>query len=255
MSRIKTPPAKTRRGKTTETPASRQRTPRKKAAKVTTPHEPSPVVASPSAAKGVDQTIADAFASWKAGAQISTLAGTIGVKRSKLRRNFIALAGGKPAFKSLRESGAGGSAEPFGGKRATGGRIVGTIATAHDDSRVPRTDHMRASEGWSVRRVWKPVAVEIKEVGRITSRELVATVHISPDGDEYVKARASEPADLIYESSEFTGRFRRYEESKLGKKLAKDEREAEKTIERGEHAIKRTRERKRKAKLARKVSA
>lgn len=212
--------------------------------------------ASPKKTTTVDAKIAHAFESWKKGEQISTLAASpeLKVKRSKLRRLFIQLAGGKPAFKALREQGAGGSVEPFGGKRASG-RVVGSIAPAHDDSKVQTISSMKASEGWSVRRVWKATTVDIDKVGRVPTRELIATVHVSPDGDEYVEARASEPADLIYVASDFTRRLRRYEESKLGKKIAKQERETEKLVERGEHGIKRTRERKRKAKLARKGKA
>lgn len=187
------------------------------------------------AAKAPDAKIADAFASWKGGEQISVLASKIGVKRSKLRRHFIQLAGGKPAFKSLRETGAGGSAEPFGGKRATG-RVVGAIAPTIDDSKVPRIKQAPTSEGWTWRRL-RPHGDDL--------------IFISPDGVEYVRALPSQTADLIHDGTLQHGlnaiRLRKLDVSKVAKK----ERKQEKTIERGEIAIKRTRERKRKAKLAR----
>jgi hypothetical protein len=251
--------------KTKKTPATKAGARKKKkrsvivqalADAITSARNPKPKRA-PKADTSVRDTMLAAFEAWKGGKQISVIAGEVGVKRSKLRRNFIQIAGDKAEFQKLRQAGAGGSVEPFGGKRATGGRVVGSISV--DDSKVPRIASAKASEGWSVRRVWRPRLVEIKEgrevLGTTEARELVAEVHIAPTGEEYVDALPSEPADLIYTRTEpfaMTRRFRLYSESKLAKRIDKEGRREEKTVERGEVALERTRERKRKQKEARK---
>lgn len=95
------------------------------------------LVVTPDALKpGVATPLSEAFRRWKdENAQISVLASELNIKRSKLRRTLIAMAGGKEQFRALRSTGAGGTAEPFGGKRAVG-RTRETIA--NDDSSVQR---------------------------------------------------------------------------------------------------------------------
>lgn len=216
-------------------PAKRQPKPAKAEPKVKTAPPAAKATSSSRAGKADDPRIATAFASWQAGAQISTLATETGVKRSKLRRLFIALAGGKPKFQALRETGAGGSVEPFGGKRAVRQAGVSVVASI-DDSKVPRIMRAPTSEGWTWRRL------------RPHSDDLV---FVSPEGVEFVRALPSQEAHLVYDGTRQHGlasiRLRKLD----GSKIAKRERKEQKTLERGEAAIERTRTRKRKAKLAR----
>jgi hypothetical protein len=190
--------------------------------------------ASPPAA--TNDVFAQAFASWKAGVQIHALAASLGLKRSKLRRRLIQIAGGKEAFRSFRTSGAGGTVEAFGGKRATGGRTKEAIE--QDDSRVQQLTRgdMRL-EHW--RHEW------------LRSPFGSFPVLVSPDGlTKYSRANATERADLILDS-QTPGlaliRLKKLSDSALAR-LAKQE---EKNVERGEAAIERTRARKRSAKQAR----
>lgn len=198
---------------------------------------------------GADDATTQAFADWQSGTQLSVLAARLNMKRSRLRRSFTLLAGGKAQFKAMRSEGAGGTAEPFGGKRATGGKRAEVVAA--DDKKVPIIDSMKASDGWSTRRIWQPRNVTIKDVGTVSARELAAIVHISPDGTEYVECRtASEKADFRRESPITPGtfiRFRKFESSPVAKKVAHHE----KLVERGEKSLERTRTRKRAAKQAR----
>lgn len=129
------------------------------------------------------KAILDAFGAWQGGAHISDLSSKTGVKRSKLRRLLIGLAGGKEAFKKMRADGAGGQVELFGGKRAQPGARIGI-----DDAKVPVIKHCKLSAGWQFRleRTANPGNIPI---------------HTSPDGIEYVTAKSTERADLIVDHS------------------------------------------------------
>lgn len=173
------------------------------------------------------------FERWKNGEQLFALASESELKRSKLRRIFQTLAGGKESFRALRNSGAGGSVEPFGGKRA-GPRT--TESREADDSKVPTIKQALKADGWT----W-----EIDHRGAVSRM-----IHIDPTGAQYVQAGMAEKADLIYQSS-IPGilplRLRRVEKSKV---VAKTKKEVEQ-IERGEANLDRKAERKRAAKQAR----
>jgi hypothetical protein len=199
--------------------------------------------------KPVDDAMKSAFEDWKGGTSLGALATRLSVKRSQVRRALTLLAGGKAEFKALRATGAGGSVEPFGGKRASGGKRAEVVAA--DDKKVPIVESMKASEGWRTRRLWAPRNVTIKDVGTVSAREQVGIVHIAPDGTEYVECRtASEKADLRRPSGVNHGtflRFRLFESSPVAKKVAHHE----KLVARGEKALERTRTRKRAAKQAR----
>jgi hypothetical protein len=204
------------------------------------------------ASSPLEAQYAESFEAWKNGAQISALVAKTGLARPKLRRELIVRAGGVAGFKALRAEGAGGKAEPFGGKRATGGAPRATLVAAND-KKVPVIDGMPRSKGWTTRRLWRPKHVVVKDVGTIEAREQVGTVHIAPDGIEYVECRTSaEPADLRVPSNLFPGeffRFRRFESSPVAKKLAHHEREVAKGEKLLEHRakVKRTKREARKA--------
>lgn len=174
------------------------------------------------------------FERWKNGEQLFALAAESGFKRSKLRRIFQQLAGGKESFRALRNSGAGGSVEPFGGKRA-GPRTA--EVRAQDDSKVPTIGQALKADGWTF---------EVDHRGAVSRM-----VHIDPTGAQYVQAGMAEKADLIFRSLKFPDlppmRLRRVETSRL---VAQTEKKL-KEIEHGEIALERTRERKRKAKQSR----
>jgi hypothetical protein len=203
---------------------------------VATPKTKTPAKAS----SPLEAQYAESFEAWKNGAQISTLVAKTGLARPKLRRELIVRAGGVAGFKALRAEGAGGKAEPFGGKRATGGAPRATLVAAND-KKVPTIESMKASDGWTVRRLWAPKLVKVKEGDKservIEAREQIGTVHISPKGVEYVECRtAAEPADLRRPSSVNHGtyiRFRKFESSPVAKKVAQHER----TIKHGEKLI------------------
>ena len=64
------------------------------------------------------QAFDKAFTRWKAGEQISVLAGELGVRRGALRRQLRRRAGGQAAFKALRNTGAGGVRASLGERPA-----------------------------------------------------------------------------------------------------------------------------------------
>jgi hypothetical protein len=194
---------------------------------------------------------------WKKGEQLHALSAASGIKRSKLRRVLIAAAGGKDAFRALRAQGAGGRAEPFGGKRRTAG------APSIDDSQVK---HVKSSKRWTCRREWEPRIVTIKGKdkdgrrveGKHAWRELKAMIFISPKGNEYVQALGTEKADLIVTPAGLPPvRLRKYATSAVARRA----KEVEKERERGEAALKRISARKqarraeRKAKKAKRAEA
>ena len=202
---------------------------------------------------------AEAFESWKNGAQISTLVKETGFPRPRLRRELIVRAGGVAGFKALRAQGAGGKAEPFGGKRASGGTrrktADGIVVPNADDKNVPIIESMRRSDGWSVRRLWAPklVTLRLPDGNRqLEAREQVGIVHIAPDGAEYVECRTpNEKADLRRESPINPGtylRFRLFESSPVAKKLA----QTEKLVEQGNEAHEARKQKKREAREAKK---
>jgi len=178
------------------------------------------------------------FERWKRGERLFELAAESGLKRSKLRRTFAQLAGGKEKFRELRAtSGAGGKVEHFNGKRATG--------PVMDDTGVPVV-RMSKENGWTCD--W----IEAARLG-------IPLVMISPKNRKYVLAADTEKADLIHRAAKDQwerpsfkpARLRRMDESRLVKK-AKTKVDA---VERGEAAIKRTRAKKRAARKARRRSA
>lgn len=178
--------------------------------------------------------VTNAFSDWQKGAMISELADKTGVKRSKLRRLFIQLAGGKPQFKTLRAAGAGGKAEPFGGKRAVGRSNGASI----DDSKVRVITSCKKSEGWKFR----------------LDRGLHTEVHTSPDGTDYIEAKASEKADLIV-SHDAKGLSPTRLRQLAGSNLVKHVKHHEKLVERGQKAHRAKRAAKRAQRRVRKGGA
>lgn len=189
------------------------------------------------APKPVANPLAAFFERWKAGEQLATLAHEANVKRSKFRRGLIQLAGGKPAFKALRAAGAGGVTEPFGGKRATGGRTKEVIAL--DDSKAR---HVSASEREHWTHEHKPGV------------SAYYVVMIAPDGKRYVKAGPTERADVVFDLDVPGIPPARYK-LETEASLAKKEKQEQKLIEKGEQALKATRAKKRAAKAARKAKS
>ena len=183
--------------------------------------------------------ILGAFGRWRdEHVQLSVLAAELNVRRSKLRRSFAAIAGGKDKFRELRAAGAGGTAEPFGGKRATGGRTK--VVIANDDAKAIQLDRDGAKEaGWKTNG-WLRTAL-----GSFPILE-------GPDGTQYIVAKSTERADLVYHLG-IVGvpPVRMKELTKAS--LAKQTKAAEREVEKGEAALKRTRARKRSAKVARKA--
>lgn len=174
-------------------------------------------------------------------------------KRGKFRRAFIALAGGKANWQQQRDAGAGGTREPFGGKRAAPGPKL-------DDSQVKRlTPKTGRLKGWTFHLVREPVNIKVKDADGAahgaTVWQPVATVYTSPSGNDYVNAKHSEKADLIIRYRAKYGsplgdkdvRLRRFTTSSVKRKMDQNEKE----LERGEAALKRIRKAKREKKLAR----
>lgn len=198
------------------------------------------------------------FARWKSGESLTTLfreaaANGFAGKKGKFRRAIQAEAGGKEKFKQLRDDGAGGKAEPFGGKRAAPGPKL-------DDSKVkvitPKGPRLK---GWHFRLLRESKKIKVKLDGEIHEGIVSAPkemIYISPSGNEYVKATDAERADLIIQYLAKHGsplgdcriRFKKFESSRVAKQLDQHE----KDLERGEAALKRIRKEKRAKKLARK---
>lgn len=172
---------------------------------------------------------------WKGGERISDLAEKYGIKRSRLRRLIQKAVGGKDAFRSLREKGAGGTTEPFGGKR--GGGYV-----APDDSKVKVIHEAKTSKGWRSEVMYVPAGPSLKSVSKF----------INPKGVEYVEASGAEPADLIFQSK-IPGvppvRLRKLEGSRVAKRKSK----REKQVKEGMEALVRKRRKKAEKRKERKV--
>jgi len=134
--------------------------------------------------------LATFLARWQAGEQLSVLATESGMKRSAFRRQLTKLLGGKSAFKAARAQGAGGTHRATPPRRDSGTRQI-------EDSDTPMVLDTSIHAGWSWRRVWEPAGIHVKEVGAIQWRRLRHLIHIAPDGTEYVEAKASEKADLL----------------------------------------------------------
>jgi hypothetical protein len=200
-------------------------------------HEPTKkrVVGQSPATGQFSPAILGAFGRWRdEKTPIHVLVTETGIKRGKLRRSLIAIAGGKEKFAELRAKGAGGTVVPFGGKRATP-RTKETIKL--DDSQALHLTRVEAKEqGWKTNG-WLRTAI-----GSLPLLE-------GPDGTQYVQAKPTEKADLIYSiavpgiPSEI--RMKTLKDSAIAKAATK----AKKEVERGEKSIKRTRA----AKKARKV--
>lgn len=162
---------------------------------------------------------------WKRGSSIAELARTTGLSRSNLRRTITKAVGGKHAFAQLRQAGAGGSTKrDQKARRLTGGPDNVSI----DPPDIPVIHSAKLSDGWKSR--------------MITIARQSRSVHIDPDGVEYIVARANERADLIYrfdKNHKHAGlpdvRLRRYDTSRLAKRKKKQDslkealREADKT--------------------------
>jgi hypothetical protein len=115
---------------------------------------------------------------WKSGKQgMAALANKYGVKRGALKRAIVKAVGGKAKFKAMRDQGAGGTAEPFGGKR--GVRVPVEVS----DAKVP-TVTRKQTKGWTSRSAM---------IGGVPT-----TVIIDANKVEYVPAMTNERADLIY---------------------------------------------------------
>jgi hypothetical protein len=155
------------------------------------------ITTKPAKAKAFAATpeVGKAFDRWVAGEPLADLATELGFKLyQNLRHQFIKLAGGMDGFYKLREAGAGGAA---GANRKVG--VVGQPGsfTALDDSKVSVIDGCPRSGGWRSRNVYLPVNVVVPGQGLTAWLELQYTVHISPEGFEYVEAKARERADLL----------------------------------------------------------
>lgn len=144
------------------------------------------------------------FNEWKAGASLTTIASREQKEPAKLRYAFVKLAGSDEAFKKLRAAGAGGAAEAFGGKRGVATRVPRTekaSAVSADDTSLPMVTDTSAAAGWSMRRMYRPTTVKLdmgKEgTAEVSWREHLATIYTSPEGVEYVEAKASERANLL----------------------------------------------------------
>lgn len=128
------------------------------------------------------------FDEWKRGAPLHQLVKDFGpMSRSRARAILTSEAGGKAAFQSLRQEGAGGRATP---RDANGVRVKRTARTANDattpkmdDSNVPMILSCRTEDGWTQR------------FRGSSSTELVFT---SPEGISYVRAADTQAADLIH---------------------------------------------------------
>lgn len=120
---------------------------------------------------------------------------------------FQKLLGGKEKMKEFRDLGAGGGI--FGGKG--GPRIP---AAPPDDSKVPHITTTPTKDGWRSRMLYP-------------SRN---DVIISPKGKEYVFAKSSERADLIYDGKYGTTRLRLLEDSAVARKNKRASRRDEKAI-------------------------
>jgi hypothetical protein len=191
---------------------------------------------------------AAAYTRWLAGEQLIALSSETGIKRSKLRRLFIKQAGGKPAYQQLRAKGAGGVAEPFGGKRSEG-RTAGVPLI--NDAKVKRCTDTSKTAGWTAEHHYRPVVVNVEGVGNVPWREEVATTYVSPKGERYVQAKPSEKADLIV-TSKYEGipdfRMKLYETSAVARRVKHEE----KLIKHGTKIIEHRRKVKRAKRLARK---
>jgi hypothetical protein len=212
---------------------------------------------------GIDFT--SAFKRWKAGATIAELVAELKCSRSQMRAELTRHAGGHDAFVKLRSEGAGGKAEPFGGKRparrakpaSDGADATTSSGPAWSDADVPMVPDTSAKAGWRVRREFRPRIVHLtekgKDVGSAEARECVAIVYISPENFEYVQAKPNERADLIA-LSRIEGipntRLRLLDTSSLGKALRKED----KLVERGAAALERSRATKRAKREGRKAA-
>lgn len=157
------------------------------------------------------------FARWRdEHVSLADLAGQVGIKRSKLRRIFTELAGGKAKFRELRKAGAGG-------ERKIG--VAGVSVPKPDDSQLLVIREARTADGWKL----KP-------------RAHGSHIMVAPDGTEYVMAGPTERADLLYERQARSGftpvepviRLRRLD----GSPIVRKERKQDKLVERGMKAHK-----------------
>lgn len=125
-------------------------------------------------------------------------------------------------------------AEPFGGKRATAPVRRTAEVRALDDSQVPHIRSASKSKGWTTRWIRRPVLVKVDLGTKLGTRtmawqETVATIYVSPKGNEYVPAKATEKANLIiWDKRRMIGlppiRLKRYHDSSVKRTLAREER-------------------------------
>lgn len=104
----------------------------------------------------------------------------------------------------------------------------------------------------------KPRKVEVKEKGKTVGHSTIMDtgtpipVYISPKGNEYVRAKDTEPADLILESDRLGTRVRliRWQKSSMYRKSSKAIEQHEKDLERGQAALDRKAQRRAERKAA-----
>lgn len=191
-----------------------------------------------------------AFLAWQGGTSLGALVGKYDgcASRSATRKILTAAAGGKAQFRALRDQGAGGTAVPFGGKRAAPRT---TEQRAVDDAGVK---HIHGPIRWQVERLYEPAIVNVEKVGKMAWRKERLVIYTHPkSGNRYVKAKPSEKADLI---EDFrgplmlgvpSGRLKRYDEGKT----AKMDRAYAKLVQRGQARYEAKRAAKRAARTAR----
>lgn len=143
---------------------------------------------------------------WLAGERISELAAEAGVRRSVVRRRIQKAVGGKERFRELRAQGAGGTTEPFGGKRP--------------EPRAVSDEKVKRIKAGAIK--WKAGTRRLISGKKY---EDVNTIIHPKTGEEYVSAGASERADLIVESRTPglpDGRYRLYRTSSAGRRTERE---------------------------------
>lgn len=192
-----------------------------------------------------------AFEAWKNGASIRDLVVEHKMTRSQMRKLLTTAAGGKDAFKALRAQGAGGSVQPFGGKRASGSAPVAPVDQKALDKKAKR---LKSSKRWQLDIRFEPMKVINAGEGKVKVLGGNEYLHgyRGPSGQLYVEAKANERADVILRFKTLglpPLRLRKLDE----KLLKKWDRERVEEERRGQLALERVSERKAKARAERKA--
>lgn len=170
---------------------------------------------------------------WQEGTSLIVLSKEVGIKRGKLRRILVGSVGGREAYRERRDAGAGGRTIAPGG-----------TAPAVDDSDVPRISSARRSEGWRSEILYVDVGGPPLKDSIVGYLPKVSTdVFVSPDGTRYVRAHGSERADLVFDDGSALKplRLKIMDESRLGRRVEKEQQ----LVEQGEKALEKTMEKKR----------